>query len=56
MQQLEDQVRSICSSASAVAAHISSEPVISGETVVPSDEKCSDGEEGEEDCEQEEES
>ena len=53
MQQLEDQVRSICSSAS-VAAHISSEPVISGETVVPSDEKCSDGEEGEEDCEQEE--
>ena len=55
MQQLEDQVRSICSSAS-VAAHISSEPVISGETVVPSHEKCSDGEEGEEECEQEEES
>ena len=55
MQQLEDQVRSICSSAS-VAAHILSEPVISGETVVPSDEKCSDGEEGEEECEQEEES
>ena len=59
MQQLEDQVRSICSVASAVAvAHNSSEPVISGEAVavVPSDEKCSDGEEGEEECEQEEES
>jgi uncharacterized protein YoxC len=59
MQQLEDQVRSICSVASAVAvAHVSSEPVISGEAVavVPSDEKCSDGEEDEEECEQEEES
>jgi FtsZ-binding cell division protein ZapB len=52
MQQLEDQVRCICSGAS-VAAHISSESVIA-EAEIPSDEKCSDGEEGEEECQQEE--
>ena len=56
MQQLEDQVRSICSSASAVAAHNSSEIVIASEVeAAPSDEKCSDGEECEKECEQEEE-
>jgi len=56
MQQLEDQVRSICSGASAVApAHVSNETASASEVVEadPSDEKCSDGEEGEE---QEEES
>ena len=51
MQQLEDQVRSICSGGSAVAAHVSSETATASEIEehpVPSDEKCSDGEEGEE--------
>lgn len=54
MQQLEDQVRSICSGASAVvAAHFSSETATAQEVEEPvtSDEKCSDGEEGE--CEKE---
>jgi len=54
MQQLEDQVCSLCSSASAVtAAHFSSETASASEVVeaVPSDEKCMDGEE----CEEQEE-
>ena len=54
MQQLENQVRSICSSASAVAAaHVSSETVIT--EAVPSVEKCINGEEEEEgeECEKE---
>jgi FtsZ-binding cell division protein ZapB len=55
MQQLEDQVRSLCSSgASAVtAAHFSSETAAASEVgeAVPSDEKCMDGEE----CEEQEE-
>ena len=56
MQELEDQVRSICSSASAVAAHVSSEIVIASEVeAAPSDEKCSDGEECEKECEEQEE-
>jgi FtsZ-binding cell division protein ZapB len=51
MQQLEDHVRSICSSAVA-AAHFSSEIATASEVVeAPSDEKCSDGEE----CEEQEE-
>lgn len=50
MQQLEDQVRSICSGGSAAAAHISSETAIAQEVeeAAVSDEKCSDGEECEE--------
>jgi uncharacterized protein YoxC len=49
MQQLEDQVRSICSGGSAVAAHVSSETATASEIeAAPSDEKCSDGEECEE--------
>jgi predicted RNase H-like nuclease (RuvC/YqgF family) len=54
MQQLEDEVRSICSGASAVVApHFSSETATAQEVeeAVTSDEKCSDGEAGE--CEKE---
>lgn len=48
MQQLENQVRSICSSASATATHVSNERATVEEVeAVPNDEKCSDGEEGE---------
>ena len=54
MQQLEDQVRSICSSASAAAAaHVSIETVVA--EAVPSDEKCMNNDEGEDHAEEEEE-
>jgi FtsZ-binding cell division protein ZapB len=53
LQQLEYLVRSICSGASHVApAHVSSETATASEIeAAPSDEKCSDGEE----CEEQEE-
>ena len=52
MQQLEDQVRSICSTASE-GGHVSSGADIAAVEAVPSDEKCNEHcEEGEE-CEEE---
>ena len=51
MQQLEDQVRSICSGVSA-AAHVSSETVIA--EAVPSGEKCMNNGECEDHSEEEE--
>lgn len=55
MQQLEDQVRSICfgASATAAAAHVSSETDTA--EAVPSDEKCMNNGEGEDHAEEEEE-